>query len=378
MSTLVFDKVSKTYDTHTVIEQLDLEVHDGELLVLVGPSGCGKSTLLRMVAGLEAVSAGEIRVDGQVINDLPPQRRKLAMVFQNYALYPHMTVRQNLAFPLKMEQRPRGEIQRRVEETAALLGLTPLLEQRPKQLSGGQRQRVAMGRAIVREPDLFLMDEPLSNLDARLRSQIRGEIAALQARLGTTTLYVTHDQVEAMTLGSRVAVMRDGVLQQVAPPRELYQRPANIFVAGFIGSPGMNLLRVPLQANRGLLAVLLGDVWLNLPDPVLARHPALARLSGRELLMGIRPEAITLAESDATLNAAVQTAEYLGHETLLRARAEIDAVSGDDPAERVAASPSVLTAMLPGHRPFQAGERLRLRIETDGLNFFDLDGNAIG
>ena len=378
MSTLVFDKVSKTYDTHTVIEQLDLEVHDGELLVLVGPSGCGKSTLLRMVAGLEAVSAGEIRVDGQVINDLPPQRRKLAMVFQNYALYPHMTVRQNLAFPLKMERRPRGEIQRRVEETAALLGLAPLLEQRPKQLSGGQRQRVAMGRAIVREPDLFLMDEPLSNLDARLRSQIRSEIAALQARLGTTTLYVTHDQVEAMTLGNRVAVMRGGVLQQVAEPRALYQRPANLFVAGFIGSPGMNLLRVPLEGRQGSLAVLVGDMWLNLSDRVMARHPTLAGLSGREVLLGIRPEALAPAEDESGLAVEVEASEYLGHETHLRASADITVVTGDsDSLDGIAECPPRLSAVLPGHQQYQRGERLKLRIDPAGLNVFDLAGNAI-
>jgi multiple sugar transport system ATP-binding protein len=378
MSAIVFDKVSKDYDGQSVIEQLDLEVSDGELLVLVGPSGCGKSTLLRMVAGLEEISGGEIRIGGRLINDLPPQRRNLAMVFQNYALYPHMTVRRNLAFPLKMQGLARSEVRRRVEETAKLLDLTALLERRPKQLSGGQRQRVAMGRALVREADLFLMDEPLSNLDARLRGEIRSEIAALQSRLGITTLYVTHDQVEAMTLGQRVAVMRDGRLQQVADPRTLYRHPANIFVAGFIGSPGMNLLRVPLAGDKDHLAVRVGDSWLTLPDPVRQRHPKLARLSGQEVLMGLRPEAISLDTGDFILTAEVQATEYLGHETLLHVSADITAVAGDaDHRDESGVRPPNLTAVLPGHRPMQAGERLKLHIDTDGLNLFDLGGTAI-
>ncbi|MCU7809081.1 MAG: ABC transporter ATP-binding protein, partial [Candidatus Thiodiazotropha sp. (ex Semelilucina semeliformis)] len=248
MASIRLDKVSKQYDGHdAIIEEMDLQIRDGELLVLVGPSGCGKSTLLRMVAGLEEISAGEILIDDQVVNQLPPQKRNLAMVFQNYALYPHMTVRENLAFPLKMQRLSRDEVNRRVAQTAELLSLGNLLDRRPKQLSGGQRQRVAMGRAMVRDADAFLMDEPLSNLDAKLRVEIRSEIAALQRRLGITTLYVTHDQVEAMTLGHRVAVMRAGKLQQVATPSRLYEHPVNVFVAGFIGNPGMNVLRVMLE-----------------------------------------------------------------------------------------------------------------------------------
>jgi ABC-type sugar transport system ATPase subunit len=380
MSSIVFDKVSKTYDGNRIIEALDLEVRDGELLVLVGPSGCGKSTLLRLLAGLEEISSGEIRIDGHRVNELPPQRRNLAMVFQNYALYPHMTVRRNLAFPLKMQRLSRDEIERRVLRTAELLDLAPLLERRPRQLSGGQRQRVAMGRAIVRDAQAFLMDEPLSNLDAKLRVQIRSEIASLQARLGTTTLYVTHDQVEAMTLGQRVAVMRHGRLQQLADPVTLYERPANAFVAGFVGSPGMNLLRVALEGSVDGLRIRLGDMTFPLPPTALHRHPGLQQRRGGELLLGIRPEAIRLAEAadEQGLQVEVGSSESLGHETILHALADIAAVAGDAdvPGDNLLARPG-LVCVLPGHKAFRPGARLRLRFDRQRLSWFELSGEAI-
>ncbi|MCU7924648.1 MAG: ABC transporter ATP-binding protein, partial [Candidatus Thiodiazotropha sp. (ex Dulcina madagascariensis)] len=332
MASIIFDNVSKTYsDGVDVIRQLCLTIENGELLVLVGPSGCGKSTALRMVAGLEAISAGEIRLDGQVVNGIPAQRRNLAMVFQNYALYPHMSVRRNLEFPLRMRKLPGREIKRRVERIAEMLDLTALLERKPKALSGGQRQRVAMGRAIVRDADAFLMDEPLSNLDAKLRVQIRTEIATLQTRLGVTTLYVTHDQVEAMTLGQRVAVLREGRLQQVAPPGDLYRRPANIFVAGFIGSPGMNLLRGTMEEKDGNPVLRLGPNRLILPEQVLTEHPGLQTRPGESLLIGIRPEAIRLADdlAEHSLPARVHAVESLGHETILHLATDLASIASD-------------------------------------------------
>ncbi len=349
--------------------------------MLAGPSGCGKSTLLRMLAGLEEITAGEIRIDGQRINELPPQKRNLAMVFQNYALYPHMSVRRNLAFPLKMRRLPSVEIDRRVDETAALLDLTPLLERRPAQLSGGQRQRAAMGRAIVRDADVFLMDEPLSNLDAKLRVQIRSEIAALQARLGTTTIYVTHDQVEAMTLGHRVALLRGGQLQQVAEPGTIYQHPANIFVAGFIGNPGMNLFRTPLLKADSGLAIALGSTTLPLPAKVVERHPSIDDWCDRELLVGIRPEAITLSGTDTPdqLPARVRDVESLGHETVVHADCGLATLStdSDSAGEGVAAKPPS-TVVLPGHHPVKPGDSLHLHLAWEGLCLFDPAGEAIG
>jgi multiple sugar transport system ATP-binding protein len=381
MTSIVFSRVEKRYgDGAPVIDRMDLEVHAGELLVLVGPSGCGKSTVLRMVAGLEPVSGGEITIGSRVVNDLPPGQRNVAMVFQNYALYPHMTVRRNLEFPLRMQRLPRREIVRRVDRTAEMLDLAPLLDRRPAALSGGQRQRVAMGRAIVRDADVFLMDEPLSNLDARLRVQIRTEIAALQARLGVTTLYVTHDQVEAMTLGERVAVMRAGRLEQVAPPHELYARPAGVFVAGFIGSPGMNVLRAALVADGDGLAVRLDRFHLALPEDLLRRRPGLTAWIGRRLLVGIRPEAIALADGgDAdAIPAEARAAESLGHETILHAAADVAAVATDAPASDTdAAAGKTLAAVLQGHRPFRRGDALRLKFDTGNLHFFAPGGEAI-
>jgi len=379
MAEIVFDKVSKRYDGgRAVIEGMDLTVADGELLVLVGPSGCGKSTAMRMVAGLEAISSGEIRIGGRVVNDLPPGRRNVAMVFQNYALYPHMTVRRNLEFPLRMRKLPRREITRRVEETARMLDLLPLLERRPKALSGGQRQRVAMGRALVRDADVFLMDEPLSNLDARLRLQIRSEIAALQRRLGVTTLYVTHDQVEAMTLGQRVAVMRDGGLQQLAPPHELYARPANVFVAGFIGSPGMNVMRGTLSADGATLR--LGEATLAVPEAEAEAGAAgsLGAWRGRELLVGVRPERLALVGAgDDAIPVVVEAVEALGHETIVHGRGEVATVSTDaDPTTDRGSAPA-LAVVLAGHQTVAVGDRVGLRPDPAGLHFFAPDGAAL-
>ncbi len=380
MAGIVFDKVGKSFDGERVIDSMELTVADGELLVLVGPSGCGKSTVLRMVAGLESVTEGTIRIGGRIVNDLPPQQRNVAMVFQNYALYPHMTVRQNLAFPLKMKKLAGAEIDRRVAETAAMLDLTPLLERRPKALSGGQRQRVAMGRAIIRDADIFLMDEPLSNLDAKLRGQIRTDIAALQARLGITTLYVTHDQTEAMTLGQRVAVMRKGRLQQVAPPHALYTSPANIFVAGFIGSPGMNILRATLEQEDDERFLRLDGQRLPLTRTVIERHHGLADHTGRELLVGIRPEHLALTDSagHGTLTVAAHAAESLGHETIVHVDGEVETVTPDAPElARTTEAQTRLITVLPGHHPISRGEILHLRPEPDRLHLFDPSGNTL-
>ena len=382
MSTIVFDQVSKIYPgSSRAVDHIDLRIHDGELLVLVGPSGCGKSTVLRMAAGLEEVSEGQIRIGERVINDVPPQHRNVAMVFQNYALYPHMTVRGNLEFPLRMQRLPRAEIAQRVQQMAEMLNLTPLLDRRPEALSGGQRQRVAMGRAIVRDADVFLMDEPLSNLDAKLRVQIRSEIAALQARLGITTIYVTHDQVEAMTLGQRVAVMREGRLQQVATPQVLYQRPANIFVAGFVGSPGMNVLRALLESVNDTLILRLGQTQLVLPKALLAYHPDLDTWVGNELLVGIHPEAIMLSASDGTntLPARVRATESLGHATIMHFTCDVTTIATTNSGlpDGAAEKAPNLIAVLPGHQSVRTDDAIRLRIDTNCLHFFTLSGEAI-
>ena len=283
MAEIVFDEVSKIYDDGTLaVDGLELEIVDGELMVFVGPSGCGKTTALRMLAGLEEISEGTISIGDQVVNDLTPKERDIAMVFQNYALYPHMTVAENLAFGLKYRKLPKDEIRKKVEEAAAILQIDEYLDKKPKALSGGQRQRVAMGRAIVRNPRAFLMDEPLSNLDAKLRVQMRGEIHDLQRRLGVTTVYVTHDQTEAMTLGDRVAVMQSGRLQQVATPQGLYERPVNEFVAGFIGSPSINMIEAELAASNGGLSVTFGEHTLNVDESIARSHPDLGKHVGEQ------------------------------------------------------------------------------------------------
>ncbi len=380
MTGIIFDSVSKSFGGTPVIDNLELTVEDGELLVLVGPSGCGKSTALRMVAGLESITEGSIRIGGRVVNDLPPQQRNVAMVFQNYALYPHMTVRKNLAFPLRMKKLATAEIHRRVEETAAMLDLTSLLERRPRALSGGQRQRVAMGRAIIREADVFLMDEPLSNLDAKLRGQIRTDIAALQARLGITTLYVTHDQTEAMTLGQRVAVMWKGRLQQVAPPHALYTSPANIFVAGFIGSPGMNILRATLEEEGGERFLRLAGQRLPLTGMVIERHHGLAGYTAPDLLVGIRPEHLTLTDGagPGILTGTVHLAESLGHETLVHLDGEMETLAPDapEPTEATGTQPRMI-AVLPGYHPVSRGGILHLRPDPERLHLFDSSGDAL-
>jgi multiple sugar transport system ATP-binding protein len=383
MSSVTFRHVSKIYPGGVrVIDDLDLAIPQGELLVLVGPSGCGKSTALRMLAGLEEISGGEILIGDRVINDVPVQRRNVAMVFQNYALYPHMTVRANMEFPLRMQKMSRAEIDERVERAASMLDLTALLERKPRALSGGQRQRVAMGRAIVRDASVFLMDEPLSNLDAKLRGQIRGQIAALQRKLGVTTIYVTHDQVEAMTLGHRVAILRGGLLQQVGAPRELYENPANVFVAGFIGNPGMNVFHGTVEPDdAGDLWVVLGEGRLPIGPAARARHPRTSAWAGRDLLVGIRPECLSLGgDSSPALAVRVVAVESLGHETALYADAGIDVVATDALGASASAAPSAtgrLVAMLPGHHEMASGDSLKLAVDVDGLHFFATDGTAI-
>ena len=315
MTAVTFSQVGKVYPDGTrAVEDLDLDVSDGEFMVLVGPSGCGKTTALRMLAGLEEITEGLIQIGDRVVNHVPSKDRDIAMVFQSYALYPHLTVYENIAFGLRLRKLPKAEIDRRVRDAARLLGLDELLERKPRALSGGQRQRVAMGRAIVREPAAYLMDEPLSNLDAKLRVQMRAEIARLQDDLGVTTIYVTHDQVEAMTMGDRVAVMRKGKLQQVAPPQELYDRPVNLFVGGFIGSPAMNMVEARLERSDGELLAVVGDQRLGLGQETLAARPGLKEYDGRNVVLGIRPEDL----EDVALAPDAPADQRLGGEVVLR------------------------------------------------------------
>jgi multiple sugar transport system ATP-binding protein len=336
VASVSFDHVRKVYPDGTVaVQDLTLEIPDGELMVLVGPSGCGKTTALRMVAGLEEISEGEVRIGDEVVNKLPPRDRDLAMVFQTYALYPHKSIYDNLAFPLRLRKLGKADIEERVQRVARILELEEQLKRKPRQLSGGQRQRVAMGRAIIREPQAFLMDEPLSNLDAKLRTQMRAEISLLHKELGVTTLYVTHDQVEAMTLGQRVTVMRKGELQQVATPQELYDRPVNLFVAGFIGSPPMNFVQGEVARNGAGVEVQIGDQRLSVDDGERALASGLDDWVGRRLIVGVRPEHLEDAALDAAaaqgrrLNGHVRLRELLGSESIVHF--QIDAAPAVSP-----------------------------------------------
>jgi multiple sugar transport system ATP-binding protein len=342
-------RLNKKYDNgFHAVKDVDLEIHDKEFLVLVGPSGCGKTTTLRMVAGLEEISSGEIRIGDKVVNELPPMDRDIAMVFQNYALYPHKTVFDNMAFGLQMRGYAKDEIRKRVQEAAEILGIEPLLERKPRQLSGGQRQRVAVGRAIVRHPEVFLFDEPLSNLDAKLRVQMRVELKRLHERLETTAIYVTHDQVEAMTLGDRVVVMKDGRVQQIGAPLELYGRPANKFVAGFIGSPAMNFVEVSITAANGALWAEAQGLRVRVPDRIGPR-------AGSRVTLGVRPEALRLANGtdDYSFPTEVDVVEPLGNEILLNFRAGgVPMVARVDPGTRVGAHESVRFALDPARMHF--------------------------
>jgi multiple sugar transport system ATP-binding protein len=371
MSSITLSNITKRFaDGTQAVADLSLQVADGELLVLLGPSGCGKSTLLRMLAGLEAPSSGEIRIDATVVNGLSPQQRNIAMVFQNYALYPHMSVARNLAFPLKMQRLPRREIERRVRAVAERLSLVELLDKQPKALSGGQRQRVAMGRALVREPKVFLMDEPLSNLDAELRLQIRQDIARLQRDTGITTLYVTHDQVEAMTLGQRIAVLRRGVLQQVAGAHELYRRPANSFVAGFIGSPGMNIFAAPLRHEEEGYGITIAGQTLLLRGGGYGEE-VLAPLAGKTVQAGVRPEALRLVDGDDdavhALSVTLSGVERLGHEVVVHFPAVNQAGDSQD----------THGARLAYQDDLQIGDEVRLGFAVEDLYLFDPSGKAL-
>ena len=334
MATVTFEHVSKLYGAVKAVDDLNLEIREGEFMVLVGPSGCGKTTSLRMIAGLEEITSGELKIGDRVVNDVPPKDRDIAMVFQSYALYPHMTVRDNMAFGLKLRKLPKADIEKRVNEAAAILSLEKLLDRKPKELSGGQRQRVALGRAIVREPSVFLMDEPLSNLDAKLRVQTRAEIARLHQRMGTTFVYVTHDQVEAMTMGTRIAVMSDGLLMQVGTPQVLYDQPANRFVAGFIGSPSMNFLDVTFDSSGGTPKLTGPAGWSASLPHRLAN--SVGASNGRKLVAGFRPEHLELdaVEGDSvSLPGKADVVEYLGNEELLHVTAadkDIVAIVGSD------------------------------------------------
>ena len=376
MATITLDKVEKVYDNgFHAVHGLDLHVDDGEFLVLVGPSGCGKSTALRMIAGLETISSGHLLIDENDVTNLEPKDRDIAMVFQSYALYPHLSVRDNIAFPLMLRKAPKAEIAERVAEAARILELTDNLDRKPGQLSGGQRQRVAMGRAIVRQPKVFLMDEPLSNLDAKLRVQMRAEISSLQHSLGVTTVYVTHDQVEAMTMGDRVAVMSRGYLQQVASPQELYDNPDNLFVAGFMGSPPMNLLRATFATNQdGGGRFTIGSQTVDVPAAVVSARPALAGYDGRDVAIGIRPEALedaTLAAPGPELLGTIDVHEGLGSEVILHLT--IDAENVIDPGMKTESNVKRFLARVSPRTKLRAGDTARLVVDTSALHLFDLE-----
>lgn len=385
MAGVAFERVAKVYaDGTRAVNDLNLSIGDGEFMVLVGPSGCGKTTALRMVAGLEDVSEGAIKIGDRVVNYVPSRDRDIAMVFQSYALYPHLSVYENIAFGLRVKKVPKDEIDRRVQEAARILDLEPFLKRKPRALSGGQRQRVAMGRAIVRQPQAFLMDEPLSNLDAKLRVQMRAEIAGLQHDLGVTTLYVTHDQVEAMTMGDRVAVMRKGELQQVADPQTLYDQPVNLFVGGFIGSPSMNMLEAKVERENGRLALNFGAQKLPLDEAALGSRPSLKRYEGRDVVVGIRPEHLEdpafAAEGSPRLKGKVGLREALGSEIMVHIGIDAKPALTEDVRELkqdagaempLPADESTIVARFNARSRVREGETAEVAVDTSELHFFD-------
>jgi multiple sugar transport system ATP-binding protein len=393
MAGVSFDGVSKIYaDGTRAVDQIDLDVTDGEFMVLVGPSGCGKTTALRMVAGLEDISEGVVRIGERVVNNVAARDRDIAMVFQSYALYPHLTVYDNIAFSLKLQKVPKTEIEKRVQEAARILDLEPFLKRKPRALSGGQRQRVAMGRAIVRQPAAFLMDEPLSNLDAKLRVQMRAEISGLQRDLGVTTLYVTHDQVEAMTMGDRVAVMRKGEIQQVDEPQELYDHPVNLFVGGFIGSPAMNMVEATLERQNGGLTVAAGSQRIALDEETLRRRPALRTYAGRRLILGIRPEDLEDASlasgtaEGADVRGTVQLREALGSEIMVHFTVDAEPALTEDVKElaqdvgddRVAQEQAhegktTMVGRFGARSRVKPGDEITVAVDTRSLHFFDAE-----
>ena len=396
MATITFEGVTKVYPGGTeAVCELDLQIGDGEFMVFVGPSGCGKSTALKMVAGLEGISEGTIAIGDRVVNELPPKDRDVAMVFQDYALYPHMTVYDNMAFSLKVRKLNKADAKERVHDAAVILGIEDLLDRRPKALSGGQRQRVAMGRAIVREPQAFLMDEPLSNLDAKLRGQMRAEIRRIQTTLGVTTIFVTHDQIEAMTMGDRVAVLKKGRLQQVDTPQVLYDRPTNLFVGGFIGSPAMNMVEATLEREDGRLVTRFGSTWLELDPTLVAERPDLEKYLGRRLVLGIRPENIQherfagVEPEGRRLSAKIALLESLGSEILAHFDVDAPPVLTEDTRELardreetdkleglVEGRVSTFVAKIDPRGKVRLGDTVPLVVDTSQLHLFDPDDGS--
>ena len=376
MATVSLEKVNKVYENgFHAVKDMSLDIADGEFMVLVGPSGCGKTTALRMVAGLEDITSGILRIGGKEANDESPKERDIAMVFQNYALYPHMTVAENIGFALKLRKTPKDQLKAKVNEAADILGLTEWLDRKPGQLSGGQRQRVAMGRAIVREPSVFLMDEPLSNLDAKLRVQMRAEVARIQRRIGVSTIYVTHDQVEAMTMGDRVTVMRSGVLQQVDTPQHLYDNPDNIFVAAFIGSPAQNLYDAVV--GEGVRSVKLGSQEIDLPEAVLLKRPALRSYVGKDVVVGMRPEHLRAASPDTTgpkLVGDVDLVEALGSELVVHFTIDANRVIAEgavDKDEAAAVKKGEGVARVEAKTPVKPGDKMTFSVDVEDMQFFD-------
>jgi multiple sugar transport system ATP-binding protein len=376
VSDVSLEKVNKVYENgFHAVHDMSLDIADGEFMVLVGPSGCGKTTALRMVAGLEDITSGILRIGGKEVNDETPKERDIAMVFQNYALYPHMTVAQNIGFALKLRKMPKAELDAKVKEAADILGLTDWLDRKPGQLSGGQRQRVAMGRAIVRQPSVFLMDEPLSNLDAKLRVQMRAEVARIQRHLNVSTIYVTHDQIEAMTMGDRVTVMREGRLQQVDTPQHLYDNPDNIFVAAFIGSPAMNLYDAVVGEN--VRSIKLGSQEIDLPEAVVLKRPGLRGYAGKDVVVGLRPEHLPAESAEATgpkLVGDVDLVEALGSELVVHFTIDANRVLAEgavDKDEAAAVKKGEGVARVAAKTPVKPGDRLTFAVSIEDMQFFD-------